>query len=214
MSTHAKFSLRILALATSAVLLMSSAAHAQVVGGTITGIVSDPSGAIIQHASVVVRNEETGTHRNLVTGDDGRFAAISIPAGRYTVNAQAPGFANYKLIDLPLSLGQSLSLHIALEITGSETVDVSSQPLGVNLSTEETSGVVDAREVKDLPLNGRSYDQLLTLNPGQRQLLRSALRFGRHVQLLGRQHVFNLRPAAAGQSLPPERHRVHRRLAD
>ena len=93
MSTHTTSSSRILALATSAVLLVSSAAHAQVVGGTIAGVVTDPTGAIVQHASVIVRNEETGTHRTLLTGDDGRFAAISIPAGRYTLTAEAPGFA-------------------------------------------------------------------------------------------------------------------------
>ena len=146
-------------------LFLATAARAQVVGGTIAGVVTDPSGAIVQHASVIVRNEETGTHRALLTGDDGRFAAISIPAGRYTLTAEAPGFANYKLINLPLTVGQSISLHVALAISGNDAIDVSSQPLGVNLSTEETSGVVDARQVKDLPLNGRSYDQLLTLNP-------------------------------------------------
>ena len=165
MSTYTTSSSRILALATSAVLLVSSAAHAQVVGGTITGVITDPSGALVQHADVVVRNEETGTQRTLVSGDDGRFAAVSIPAGRYTLTAEASGFAHYKLINLPLTVGQSISLHVALEISGNETVDVSTHPLGVNLSTEETSGVVDARQVKDLPLNGRSYDQLLTLNP-------------------------------------------------
>src|SRR6185437_14082245 len=128
-------------------------------------VVTDPTGAIVQHAQVIVRNEETGTHRNLLTGDDGRFAAISIPAGRYTLTAEAPGFANYKLINLPLTVGQAINLHVTLAISGNDTIDVSSQPLGVNLSTEETSGVVDARQVKELPLNGRSYDQLLTLNP-------------------------------------------------
>lgn len=140
-------------------------ASAQVVGGTIAGIVTDPSGAVIQHAQIVVLNEETGTHRTLATGDDGRFAAISIPAGRYTLTAEAPGFAHYKLINLPLTVGQAIDLHVTLEISGNETVDVSTNPVGVNVSTEETSGVVDARQVKDLPLNGRSYDQLLTLNP-------------------------------------------------
>jgi hypothetical protein len=149
----------------AALLLSALAAHSQVVGGTIDGVVTDPTGAIVQHTQVVVRNEETGTHRTLLTGDDGRFAAISIPAGRYTLTAEAPGFANYKLINLPLTVGQSINLHVNLQVSGNDTIDVSSQPLGVNLSTEETSGVVDARQVKDLPLNGRSYDQLLTLNP-------------------------------------------------
>jgi hypothetical protein len=149
----------------AALLVSALAVYAQVVGGTIDGVVTDPTGAIVQHANVVVRNEETGTHRTLLTGDDGRFAAISIPAGRYTLTAEAPGFANYKLINLPLTVGQSINLHVTLAISGNDTIDVSTQPLGVNLSTEETSGVVDARQVKDLPLNGRSYDQLLTLNP-------------------------------------------------
>src|SRR5580700_1331680 len=149
----------------AALLVSALAVYAQVVGGTIDGVVTDPTGAIVQHANVVVRNEETGTHRTLLTGDDGRFAAISIPAGRYTLTAEAPGFANYKLINLPLTVGQSINLHVTLAISGNDTIDVSTQPLGVNLSTEETSGVVDAHQVKDLPLNGRSYDQLLTLNP-------------------------------------------------
>src|SRR6185437_14837776 len=76
MFTSIKFSSRTFAAAT--LLLASTFAHAQVVGGTIAGIVTDPTGAIVQHAEVVVRNEETGTHRPLPTGDDGRFAAISI----------------------------------------------------------------------------------------------------------------------------------------
>jgi hypothetical protein len=162
-STTNNFSRIVSRIATA--LFLTTAAHAQVVGGTITGVVTDPSGAIVQHAHVVVRNEETGTHRDLATADDGRFAAVSLPAGRYTVTAAMPGFANYKLINLPLTVGQSISLRVALQISGNDTIDVSSHPIGVNLSTEETSGVVDARQVKDLPLNGRSYDQLLTLNP-------------------------------------------------
>src|SRR5215469_16283462 len=103
-------------------LFIAAAAHAQVVGGTITGVVTDPAGATVQHANIVVRNEETGTLRTLVTGDDGRFAAISIPAGRYTLTAEAPGFANYKLINLPLTVGQSISLHVALAISGNDAI--------------------------------------------------------------------------------------------
>jgi hypothetical protein len=140
-------------------------AKGQVVGGTIGGTVADPSGAVVQHAHVVVLNEETGTRRELATGSDGRFAAISLPAGSYTVTADSSGFARYKLLNLGLTVGQSVELRIALAISGSETVDVNDKSSGVNTSTEETSGLVGARQVKDLPLNGRSYDQLLTLNP-------------------------------------------------
>ena len=71
----------------AALFIATLTAYSQVVGGTIAGVVVDPSGAIVQHANVAVRNEETGTHRTLLTGDDGRFAAISLPAGRYTLTA-------------------------------------------------------------------------------------------------------------------------------
>ena len=141
------------------------ALHAQVVGGTITGVITDPSGAIVQHANVLVRNEETGTHRISPPATTAASPPSPSPPAATPSPRTPPGFASYKLVNLPLTVGQSINLHVSLQISGNETVDVSAHPLGVNLSTEETSGVVDARQVKDLPLNGRSYDQLLTLNP-------------------------------------------------
>jgi hypothetical protein len=139
---------------------------AQVVGGTISGIVADPSGALIPKARVVLRNEDTGAQRVLTTNADGGFVASSLAAGSYTVAVEAAGFAVYTRKGVSLTVGQSLALNLAVALSGSDTVTVQSTPPAVNTSTESISGLVDSRQVKELPLNGRSYDQLLTLNPG------------------------------------------------
>lgn len=76
-------------------LLPLALAHAQVVGGTISGIVLDSSGAVIPNARVIVRNEDTGAQRILRTNASGAFAAPSIPVGSYDVSSTVDGFAPY-----------------------------------------------------------------------------------------------------------------------
>jgi len=140
---------------------------AQVVGGTISGVVTDASGALIPNATVLVRNNDTGTQRTLLTGNSGSFAAPSIPVGDYKVTVTAVGFAPYSRDHVGLTVGQSLNLPVQLAVGDQGTVDVFDGALSsVNVSTEQTSGLVDSRQVKELPLNGRSYDQLILLNPG------------------------------------------------
>jgi hypothetical protein len=150
----------------SLALLAPAALYAQVVGGSISGTVSDPSGAVITNAHIVIRNQDTGTQRSLTTGAGGDFTAPSLFAGTYTLTVDAPGFTHSIRSGVTLSVGQSLHLDLPLAIAGSESVNVQSSPSTVNTSTEQVSGLVDSRQVKELPLNGRSYDQLLTLNPG------------------------------------------------
>jgi hypothetical protein len=139
---------------------------AQVVGGSISGTITDATGAAIANAAVLVHNDETGNERRLLTGPDGRYAAPSIPVGSYTITANATGFSQQHRSGVPLSIGQSQSVNLTLPLTGdAQTVTVNDDPPVVNLSTQQTAGLVDARQVKELPLNGRSYDQLITLNP-------------------------------------------------
>jgi hypothetical protein len=139
---------------------------AQVVGGTISGTISDSTGAAIPNAAVLVHNDETGNERHLQTGPDGRYAAPSIPVGSYTVTANATGFNQQRRTAIALSVGQSQLVNLALALSGvAENVTVNDDPPVVNLSTQQTAGLIDARQIKELPLNGRSYDQLITLNP-------------------------------------------------
>jgi len=134
---------------------------------SIQGIVSDTSGAAIQDVSVQVKNLETGALRNLLTDEAGRFDAVSLPVGRYAVTAEKSGFRREEKTGISLALGQRETVNVVLQIGDvRQTVQVESAPTVVMIGTEDVSGLVGEKQVKDLPLNGRSYDQLITLNPG------------------------------------------------
>jgi Carboxypeptidase regulatory-like domain len=147
--------------------LNGAEAHGQVVGGTITGSVRDSTGATVSGASVVVRQAETGATRALTTSADGRFYAPSVPVGHYSVSVKAEGFDLQQRSGFDLTVGQSLSVDFVLGLANvQQQVEVDATGETINTSTQSVSGLVDERQVKDLPLNGRSYDQLITLNPG------------------------------------------------
>ncbi len=148
-------------------LLLSAATitRAQVVGATLTGVVHDASGATIGGATVTVRQIETGATRTVITDAEGRFFAPSLPIGPYTVIVVHEGFAPSQE-SATLVIGQSLPLNFELGVASvQQAVEVTAEPSAVNTTTQQTAGLVDERQVKELPLNGRSYDGLLTLNP-------------------------------------------------
>ena len=144
-----------------------TALQAQVVGGSINGVVTDPSGAAVRAATVVIHNTDTGAERALSTSADGRYVAPSLAAGRYMVLVTATGFGAQQRSGVALEVGQVARVDVTLAPGAvAQSVEVADTPQTVNVSTQQISGLVDARQVKELPLNGRSYDQLLTLNPG------------------------------------------------
>jgi hypothetical protein len=139
---------------------------AQLVGGTITGDVVDPSNAAVAKATVLIQNQETGGGRHLTTAADGTFSAPSIPVGVYTVSVNHDGFGPLIRTGITLTVGQSIHLHLALTVgTVEQVVTVVDTPVSVDTSTLQSEGLVNERQVKELPLNGRSFDQLLQLNP-------------------------------------------------
>jgi hypothetical protein len=134
---------------------------------SIQGTVSDSSGAAIPGVAIQVKNLETGAQRNLLTDEAGRFDAASLPVGRYAVKAEKLGFRREEKTGISLVLGQRETVDMVLQVGDvRQTVQVESAPTVVMISTEDVSGLVGEKQVKDLPLNGRSYDQLITLNPG------------------------------------------------
>jgi hypothetical protein len=148
-------------------LFVAVTAHAQVVGGTLSGTIADTTGAALANAQVLVHNDETGNERRLTTASDGRYAAPSVPVGTYTITAQLPGFSPAHRSEIALTVGQSKQIDLTLSLDSVvQQVTVQETPSVVNTSTQQTSGLVDERQIKQLPLNGRSYDQLITLNPG------------------------------------------------
>jgi hypothetical protein len=141
-------------------------AGAQIVGATIAGTVHDATGATVSGVTVTVRQAETGATRILITGADGRYAAPSVPVGNYSVSVAHDGFQPQQQKGIDLAVGQSVQVNFTISVsTVHEEVVVDAGDPVVNTTSQQTSGLIDERQVKELPLNGRSYDELLTLNP-------------------------------------------------
>jgi hypothetical protein len=146
--------------------LSLSLAYSQVVGGALSGTVRDSVGGFIPSAAVTVRNLETGAERKLITDSNGHFAAPSIAVGPYEITASRQGFDSETKTGINLAVGQSQSVDFTLPVGQlTQVVTVEEQAAPVSVSTEPTSGLVSERQVKELPLNGRSFDGLMILNP-------------------------------------------------
>jgi Carboxypeptidase regulatory-like domain len=160
------FSAKLYRLFAALLLVISTTAYAQIVGGTISGIVLDSSGAALAGATVTVRQVETGATRTLTTNGDGRFYAPSVPVGDYLVSIAHDGFEPDRQSGISLAIGQSLQLNFVLGVEKvQQQIVVDAAQSSVNTTTQQTAGLINEREVKELPLNGRSFDGLLTLNP-------------------------------------------------
>src|SRR6202795_4695735 len=134
---------------------------------SIQGTVSDSSGGAVPGVAVRIKNLETGAERNLVTDEAGRYDAASLPVGHYEVRAEKSGFRSEERTGISLVVGQRETVDLVLQVGDvRQTVQVEASPNAVSVTTDDVSGLVGERQVKELPLNGRSYDQLMTLNPG------------------------------------------------
>ncbi len=154
-------------LLTALTVSLTHSAQSQVVGAALSGTIRDQSGAQLPDVQVSLRNVDTGAERNLTTDSFGRYVAPSIPVGSYRVTASKAGFSTQIRTGITLVVGQSTTIDIALPLGKvQEEVIVAENPPTVALTTQQVSGLVDERQIKELPLNGRSYDQLMTLNPG------------------------------------------------
>lgn len=152
--------------ASLAVLLAASAALAQVTG-SISGTITDSSGAAIPHATVTITDLETGQVRMLAADDRGSYRVLALPVGRYEVKAEQSGFKTAVRTGISLVVAQEATVDLALQVgEANQQVSVSAEAPVVDVSTAAISGLVGERQVKDLPLNGRSFDNLITLNPG------------------------------------------------
>lgn len=137
------------------------------VTASIVGTVQDTSGAVIPGAAVTVKNLETGAARTAVTDQRGYYRTLSLPVGLYEVEAEKTGFKKQIRTGINLVVGQEAVVNLNLQVGEvQQTVTVSAEAPIVNTTTASTSGLVGERQVKDLPLNGRSFDNLIMLNPG------------------------------------------------
>ena len=137
------------------------------VSAAISGRVLDPTGAAIAGATVTVKSLETGASRTVTTNDLGYYTVVGLPLGPQEVTAEGRGLSMATPIRVTLVVGQEAVVDPVLALGSLPThVDVTDQTPLVNTTTAAVSGVVGEQQIKDLPLNGRSFDNLITLNPG------------------------------------------------
>src|SRR5262245_40404795 len=147
-------------------LLAARPLAAQAIGGSLQGVVTDASGAAVPAARVVVLNTGTGAARELATDEGGRYSVPLLPPGEYQIKVTARGFSQVTR-RTQLDIGQTISVDVALEVGAVETtIDVTAETPRINLANGSVSGLVDDRQIRDLPLNGRSFQQLALLQPG------------------------------------------------
>ncbi len=146
--------------------LLAGPLHAQV-GAVISGRVEDASGGAIGGATVTVKNLETGATSVATTDDKGNFSALSLAIGPYEVKVEKSGFKAIVRSRINLEVGQNAMVNFQLQVGEFvQQVTVAEDVPVVNTTMASVSGMVGERQVKDLPLNGRSFDDLITLNPG------------------------------------------------
>jgi len=155
-------------LAASILILLASHGYgAAQVTGAISGTVVDASGGVVGGAAITVKSLETGAMRSVMTDETGRYRILSLPLGPQEVRAEKAGFRVAVRNGINLQVGQEAVVNLRLEVGDLvQPVTVSADAPVVNTTTAAVSGMVGERALKDLPLNGRSFDNLITLNPG------------------------------------------------
>ena len=148
-------------------LFWSARSEAQVAGATLSGEITDPSGASIANATVSIKNVGTGEVREVQSNGDGFYSAPNLLPGSYEVSASAEGFSKVVQKGITLTVGAQQSLSLSLKpgkVT--EVINVTDTPPDVQTTTTAVSSTVDSRTVRELPLNGRDWTSLATLEPG------------------------------------------------
>src|SRR5881296_2606144 len=149
------------------IFLCGHLASAQVSTATIAGVAQDSSGAVIPGVSVTAKNVETGVTRTATTDEGGRYTVPELTLGDYEVQAQLPGFQTEVRSGITLSVGRNAVVNFALTVGQvSDKVTITAEAPLVESTTSAMSSLIDERTIRDLPLNGRSYDQLALLQPG------------------------------------------------
>jgi hypothetical protein len=136
-------------------------------GGSVSGTVKDPSGAVIPDAVVTASNTETAARQTLTTNDSGVYSFQNLPVGHYNLDVSVPGFRPYRRTNIKIDVNSSLLVDAVLELGESQaTISVEESPVQAETASTQRGEVITSEKVTSLPLNGRSYTDLLALQPG------------------------------------------------
>ncbi len=152
---------------TFTLLLFTASALAQSTSGRILGTLTDQSGAAVARATVVVTDVQRGSSRTLTTDESGDYAAPDLPPGTYQIRVEAKGFKTVERPNVQIEVATDVRADFALQpgqIT--ETVMVEEDVPLLNTTSSTLGGTLSNKEINDLPLNGRNYENLLQLRPG------------------------------------------------
>jgi hypothetical protein len=142
-------------------------AYPQVTGGTFSGTVTDSTGAVIPNAQISILNLATGVARNATTNDAGFYSLPNLLPGTYDITAGAPGFGTQVRGGITLAVGAQQVVNIRMQVgTATENITVTEEIPAVELVSSSIGAIVDSTTVRELPLNGRSWSDLATLQPG------------------------------------------------
>ncbi len=140
--------------------------QAQITTGTVQGDITDEKGGSVPGAAVEIKNLDTNLSRSDNTNADGHFAFLNLPSGRYTLTVTKQGFATVEQQNINLTVGQAISLSIALKVSAvSERIVVTDVPV-IETTKTESSTTLNELSVSKTPVLGRKFEDLLTLTPG------------------------------------------------
>ena len=138
--------------------------------GAIVGTVSDPTGAVVAQARITAIREDTKVAQSTVTSNSGTFVIPNLTVGTYTVQVEAGGFVSKIITGITLDVSQQRNLDFRLATAGTvETTVVTATPPLINTTDGSLAGLVSEKQVESLPLNGRSIQNLVMLQPGMAQ---------------------------------------------
>jgi hypothetical protein len=147
-------------------ILLAPSASAQSTAA-VQGTVTDPSGAVLPSANIMVHNEATGEERSTVTDTEGAYSVPSLPVGTYRIEAKANGMQTTVVNQLTLAVGTTVRQDFSMKLAGtSATVEITAAPPVIESTTVAVGGVVNQRTVQEIPLNGRHFVDLAELLPG------------------------------------------------
>ncbi|MCH8819149.1 MAG: carboxypeptidase regulatory-like domain-containing protein, partial [Acidobacteria bacterium] len=151
----------------SLLLVISGPVYGQLNTATLSGTAKDVTGGVLPGVTITLTQVETGRVRTTITGDEGRYRASSLEVGTYQVAAELVGFQTLIQDEIPLTVGLNRVLDFVLSPGNiSERVTVTASAALVDTTTSSVGGLVDEQQIRDLPLNGRDYVQLATLQAG------------------------------------------------
>lgn len=141
------------------ILILAASAFSQTAAtADLRGTVKDPNGAVIQNATITVRDEARNLERSVQSNESGYFTLLSLPPGHYTMTVEAKGFAKLVAKDVGLTVGQAADYPVTLQLPTAETeVTVTGEPLLVETAKTSTSTTVGQQRIDNLPINGRNY---------------------------------------------------------